>query len=425
MKNKKITFAIISSIIIILATLFIYKRNNLLSSKIEWGYYLNNEKIANMPKFNQDDGIFFEHAECDNGASIEWDNKRWGPILKNLTKSNTKCSLYFIFEKKEIAGKVVPLAKISDGLYKVAHDVSEIDEGWNQEEYRYAGANPNNYVKFNNEIWRIIGLVNVKTANGVEQRIKIVRTDGIEVQKNFGNYAWDRPEEYTNNWTTSKLKDMLNGIYYESGTGECYTGKNGRTSAQNTCDFNSGTDLPKGLDETAREMIDKEVIWNLGGSSTDQDVTVKMFYERERGTSTGNSNTYPAEWSRETDVGEKQNGIGLIYPSDYGYATNGGNLGRETCFAKALSDWNSDKGNYQIECGETNWLKSSSGYLWTLSPRSSSFDSAFYVFIWSIDYNSVPISYANSVWPTAYLVKNVTITSGEGTIDEPYELSVQ
>ncbi len=70
---------------------------------------------------------------------------------------------------------------------------------WNKTEYRYAGINPNNYVTFNNEIWRIIGLVNVKTENGIEQRVKIVRADGVKEQKTFGNYAWDKDTDYTNN----------------------------------------------------------------------------------------------------------------------------------------------------------------------------------------------------------------------------------
>ncbi len=43
---------------------------------------------------------------------------------------------------------------------------------------------------FNNEIWRIIGLVNVKTNNGIEQRLKIIRNN-IEGQKDFGKYSWD------------------------------------------------------------------------------------------------------------------------------------------------------------------------------------------------------------------------------------------
>ena len=311
-----------------------------------------------------------------------------------------------------------------DGLYAVSHDnLTELGQEWNKIEYRYAGLNPNNYVSFNNEIWRIIGLVNVKVGNSVEQRVKIIRIDGIEGQKDFGNYAWDKSLDYNNNWTTSKLKDMLNGIYYESGTGECYTGNNGSPATENTCDFNTGTDLPKGLNEPAREMIDKEVIWNIGGWSSSS-ITAKQFYEKERGTITGNSNMYPNEWSSKTDVGEKYKGIGLIYPSDYGYATNGGSIGRETCFAKELYNWDSEEENYKSECSGTDWLKPNSGYLWTLSPFSSNSDYAFYVR--SSGYGRSNFVYlACWVWPVVYLTSSTKIIDGNGTIEEPYELSVQ
>ena len=318
-------------------------------------------------------------------------------------------------EMVEIAGKQIPITTCKNGLYKVEHnDLEELGQEWNKIEYRYAGSNPNNYVSFNNEIWRIIGLVNVKVGSSVEQRLKIVRTDGVKDQKAIGNYYWDTSN---NNWTTSKLKDMLNGIYYESSTGNCYDKGTGTSQ----CDFYTETKLPKGLDDTAGNMIDKEVIWNIGGSASWNDVTVKMFYERERGTSTGSSNTYPAEWSSETDVGEKYNGIGLIYPSDYGYATNGGSIGRETCFAKELCNW--DHENYKSECGGTDWLKPTSGFLWTLSPNSSNSTDVFYVTSSGFVYNH-KASYAGGGWPVGYLTKNVTITSGEGTMDSPYELQL-
>ena len=50
------------------------------------------------------------------------------------------------------------------------NDLEELDKAWNQTEYRFAGVNytsadtpyVHNYVEFNNEIWRIIGLVNVR-----------------------------------------------------------------------------------------------------------------------------------------------------------------------------------------------------------------------------------------------------------------------
>ena len=326
-------------------------------------------------------------------------------------------------EMVEIAGKQIEVATCKNGLYKVSHnDLEELDNDWNKTEYRYAGVNytdgetpyVHNYVEFNNELWRIIGLVNVKVGSNVEQRVKIVRTDGVGEQKAFGNYYWDTSN---NNWTTSKLKDMLNGIYYESGTGDCY-----KSSSTSQCDFNTGTDLPKGLDETARNMIDKEVTWNIGGSSTYDDVTVKMFYERERGTSTGSSNTYPSEWSSATDVGEKHNGIGLIYPSDYGYATNGGSIGRETCFAEYLYNWSSTSENYKSECGGTDWLKPSD-YLWTLTPYSSYSVNAFIV-LSSGDLGGSYVGIAYGVEPVGYLTPSTKIISGQGTIDEPYQLQL-
>ncbi len=312
----------------------------------------------------------------------------------------------------DIAGTKIPLVESGDGLYKIEHnDLTELSSIWNKTEYRYAGVDPDNYVKFNNEIWRIIGLVNVKVGDSVEQRVKIVRTDGVNNQKVFGNYAWDKDVDYTNNWTTSKLKDMLNGIYYESSTGECYTGNNGSAASENTCDFNVGTDLPKGLDDTAREMIDKEVIWNIGGWSTSK-ITANQFYEKERGTNTY-QNQYPSEWSNETEVGGKHNGIGLIYPSDYGYAV-GGEV-RNNCLTKNLYDY--DRGN----CKTNDWLKPNN-YLWTLSPYSSRSNYAFVV------NSSGDVNYGYSVygalgvWPVGYLKTSTKIVDGSGEIGLPYIL---
>ena len=53
-------------------------------------------------------------------------------------------------------------------------------------DYRYIGANPNNYVKFNDELWRIIGVFDTDDGTGkVEKRMKIIRNESI------GDYAWD------------------------------------------------------------------------------------------------------------------------------------------------------------------------------------------------------------------------------------------
>ncbi len=257
--------------------------------------------------------------------------------------------------------------------------------------------------------------MNVKTEEGnYEQRLKIVRTDGVNGQTNFGSYYWDTS---TNNWTTSKLKNMLNGIYYSSGNGECYTSSS--TAIQ--CDFSqSATTLPKGLDDTARGMVDGEVTWNLGGTANYTSSTnglVTHFYNYERGTTVNGS--HQKEWTKVNDS-EYHKGVGLIYPSDYGYASHGGSKGRDFCFAKELYRW--DTGDYKTNCSSNDWLKPSSSYLWTITPYSGDSYYAFPVDSRGyVNCRSVYNSYV--VWPVVYLKSNIQISGGEGTFENPYTLS--
>ena len=82
-----------------------------------------------------------------------------------------------------------------DGLY-----ADEYEEG----KYTYKGANPNNYVTFNNEKagWRIISI----NSDGT---IKIMKDDGI------GYIAWDTSN--SNNWNRpASLNTYLNNDYYNS-----------------------------------------------------------------------------------------------------------------------------------------------------------------------------------------------------------------
>ncbi len=124
---------------------------------------------------------------------------------------------------------------------------------------------------------------------------------------------------------------MLNGIYYESKSGECYTENSENTGNPEICDFSK-----EGLNENSRNMIDKDVIWNIHGYSDPRlnfPLTSHQFYEKERDLSL--TNDIPSVWTNENDT-SYHNGIGLMYPSDYGYATNGGSLGRESCLTKEL-----------------------------------------------------------------------------------------
>lgn len=70
----------------------------------------------------------------------------------------------------------------------------------------YKGTHPNNYIMFNNELWRIISFK-------PNDPIKIVRNDFI------GNMYWDYESNFSvsNDWAKpSSLNTYLNGIYYKS-----------------------------------------------------------------------------------------------------------------------------------------------------------------------------------------------------------------
>ena len=290
--------------------------------------------------------------------------------------------------------------KTSDSCtYTLAYD------GTTDNNLRYVGANPCNYVTFNGEKagWRIIGILN--TPEG--QRMKLIRTNSL------GNYSWDNKasgtgsstSEYgSNDWTDSTLKEVLNnGAYYNKTSGTCPSGQNGATTS---CDFTSN-----GLTEAAKNQIDT-ITWKLGGTAnynSSSNGLASHFYTYERGTTVRTGR--PTEWPGK---------VGLMYPSDYGYATSGGtSMNRASCLAKELYNW--DSSSYS-DCKNNDWIYNSSIYQWTLAPYSSISYPVFYVSntgrVYLYDANN-----QRAVRPSVYLIPSTSILGGEGTLENPYELS--
>ena len=126
----------------------------------------------------------------------------------------------------------------------------------------------------------------------------------------------------SNDWSDSTLMQVLNdGAYWNRRNGVCPSGKEGTTS---NCDFSE-----IGLTENSRNMIG-ETVWNLGGTYSQTTALAINWYNFERGSTVSNGrNTY---W-----IGK----IGLMYPSDYGYATSGGaGMNRESCLNTSIYSWN-------------------------------------------------------------------------------------
>ena len=300
---------------------------------------------------------------------------------------STKVSINESFEYKEPrnADQIVELA---------AKDTANFATDDPDNNIRYIGANPNNYVYFNCddynnqsditcEKWRIIGVFkNITKEDGSkEDLVKIIRDDSL------GNVSWD--SNNGNDWSKASLQTTLNGEYY-NGTYATGALKN----------------------DTTRNAIES-VVWNLGGSSTEADVTASMFYERERGTSvySGHAPTWTGK-------------IGLMYPSDYGYATSGGSTtDRATCLAKAIYNW---KGSGVSDCKNNDYLYKSGYHQWTLvSP--SSFSSLYVFFVGETGYVN-DNSYAKAtigVRPVTFLKSNILISEvGNGSSESPFHLKV-
>lgn len=275
---------------------------------------------------------------------------------------------------------------------------------------RYMGADPNNYVWFNNELWRIIGVFDVASTYGgpTEKRLKIIRDEPI------GNYSWDNKPSGTgsstsssgsNDWTDSRLMEVLNdGPYWNRTSGICPQGINDEyDDGFVNCNFSSN-----GLTKEAKLLIG-DAVWNLGGinSTSTSNALPNNFYEYERGDIVYSGR--PTYW-----IGK----VGLMYPSDYGYATSGGTTtNRSNCLSVPMFNWGDI--NY-TDCKDNDYLFEMSAI--TLSPMSNSSDcNLVTIFTGDLFYGNV--NGISNVKPALYLKSNILITGGEGTSENPFTLS--
>ena len=219
---------------------------------------------------------------------------------------------------------------------------------------RYYGANPNNYVRFNNELWRIMGVIDGK--------IKIIRNESID------DMQWN--SSTSNNWNNSSLKSYLNGTYYNS------------------------------IENTSRNMIANETYY-LGGpnGSNLYTLTASGYYNAER----DSTQVYSGNPTSTTQY------IGLMYPSDYGYAAG------ESCLSTALN-------NYNDSCKNSDYLHKSVDQ-WLQAPHASISSSASYLVSTGFVFGRYNATDSLAVFPVLYLESQTMITGGEGSSDSPFILS--
>ena len=407
-KNTKRKVIVIFTVccVLLLAGVFLYtsfavfteeKQFNVINGQYQdpgdlyFAVYIDGEITNTFPSKNDEYVFDASQSSCTNGATVSWDEDSWSAAINfsNYSAENmsrTKCTMYF---KKQLTAADY-ITSLVDTSTELVYDETADNN------LRYIGADPNNYVLFNNELWRIIGVMNnIDDGTGKkETRLKIIRDESI------GNYSWDnKGENGENDWTTASLQTVLNsGAYYNRTSGECPYGQNGATTS---CDFTS-----TGLTEDAKSLI-SNAVWNLGGSNTYNDVTASMFYERERGTGvySGRSTTWTGQ-------------IGLIYPSDYGYATSGGSgIDRAECLASVLYNWDN-----LSDCYNNDWLYIGASQ-WTITQNFAYISSVFDA------HKSGRVSNYNAyntdhVLPVTYIISSVKVTGGDGSSSNPFALSL-
>ena len=277
---------------------------------------------------------------------------------------------------------------------------------------RYYGSDPNNYVSFNNELWRIIGVFG--------NNVKLVRSESLgslswdssesTINGGFGINQWgERKDTSGNIYEGADLQVYLNKMYYGGDTTiTCYGSANNGTK---TCP--TGT-----IDETSKALIDSH-IWNTGAvnwndvyNSTTSSYDTVEFYKAERGSVNGKICT-SGDWCNDTvtRTTEWTGYIALPYITDYAYASS-----ENDCNTKMVQ-------SPTYKCKNNNWMQRST-WAWYLSPyavAAGAFD------VWDVNSNGSvsngTAANSNAVAPSIYLKSSVLMKGGSGTSSDPYKLA--
>ena len=272
-----------------------------------------------------------------------------------------------------IGGQEVEVVESGDGLYE-----DEYEEG----RYVYRGANPNNYIMFNDELWRII-------AKETDGTYKILRNELLP----------DRSFDSRGARTTG---------YCSQGTAPSI-GCNAWSSTVNMvgspAEFTNGT--YKGSVDKDSEMLTYLNGEYLNSITTNQDKIVSHTWSI--GAVTWNNSDLAGQINGEKAY--QWNGkVGLISHSDYIRA----NSNQSMCGTAKINYENYDT------CRDLDWMYISGPYWWSLSPGA---DSTYSVFFVVDDGHVINTGAYNSlgVRPAIYLSSDISL-SGLGTQESPFTI---
>ena len=343
--------------------------------------------------YSKDNGVSYVQS-VDNTYTFTGLDKGTYNIKAYVQDSNGKNS--------EIISKTIEITSITladyvkslytgtQGANNIYHHDSSLANGAGDNSYRYAGANPNNYVCFGSKtspcptdnLYRIIGVFGdkVKLIKYDYATSTLLGTDGdycgsttIDSSYYKGSltkidtYYWNYSTQ-TNTWSQSGLNTNLNTNFIT----------------------NIGTELASKIAMTT---------WKVGGNTFDIiGVVPSITYQNEV---VNPVSTYTRDGKTEYTAK-----IGLMYISDYGFAAD-------------PSVWTLTMSNYNNTIAiSTNWL-----YMglndWTITRNANNSLDVFYVYSEGQLIGASVRDFALSIRPSFSLLSSVTYASGSGTQSDP------
>ena len=286
------------------------------------------------------------------------------------------------------------------GLY---HHDANLTNGAGDNSYRYAGANPNNYVCFGSDeetcptenLYRIIGVIDGK--------VKLILADGATTD------MLGTDEGYVTTYKEAHLSSSLtykgNGDLTKIGTYKWNKTRDNTWSTSTTNTTNLNTNYLTYLDSKNtkwKTMID-DTTWYVGGMTRDSGVlsNAKTAYDYEVGANKDASTTVTSK-------------IGLMYVSDYYYGA--------TPDYWTLPGYDTNGNDYYIKSINDNWLYTGL-FEWTISRSPDVSGFAFYVYAAGCVCDGYV--YLNVVLrPSFSLSSSIKFTSGEGTAVNPIRINL-
>ena len=337
-------------------------------------YKIHNTKVALKGNKQYDLYLFVDESSTNTS-------------MNKTFKAGVAVKAYDREKDQTLAEYVISQYTGTQGDNALYYHNSTLTNGAGDNSYRYAGANPNNYVCFGSDaspcpednLYRIIGVI--------DDKVKLIKYDYATsaLLGTDGDYGESKAPDSTYKGSLTSIDTY----YWNKATGT------NTWSESNLNKTNLNTNFINSIGNTWANKI-ATTTWKVGGNTFDNIVksVLSVAYQNEIVAPAENT-TYEAK-------------IGLMYASDYG-------------FAASPSAWSTALMNY-YNVRANNWMYM--GYYdWTISPNSSYSYSVFYLYRdGTLTYTSAISGYGSR--PVLYLKSSVLYAGGSGTKNSPITLVV-